>query len=127
VIFWKNFEREYMKFEVNEQNGKLIFSLNERRLDAQLASDLKGEFLIMCTSAIQELIIDLSAVEFCDSSGLSSLLFAERQMRENGGSVKLTGLTENVASLIKISQLDRVFSIHATVDEALSDENEGQS
>jgi anti-anti-sigma factor len=55
---------------------------------------------------------------------LSSLLFAERQMRENGGSVKLTGLTENVASLIKISQLDRVFSIHATVDEALSDENE---
>jgi len=51
---------------------------------------------------------------------LSSLLFAERQMRENGGSVKLAGLTENVASLIKISQLERVFSIHTTVEDAMS-------
>lgn len=109
-----------MKFDVKEKNGKIIFSLYEKRLDAQISADLKGEFLIICTSAISELIIDLSSVEFCDSSGLSSLLFAERQMRENGGSVKLAGLTENVASLIKISQLDRIFSIHATVEDAMA-------
>ncbi len=109
-----------MKFEVQEKNGKLILSLYEKRLNANLAPELKGEFLIICTSAIQELIIDMSTVEFCDSSGLSSLLFAERQMRENGGVVKLVGLTDNVASLIKISQLDRVFSIHSTIDEAMS-------
>lgn len=110
-----------MKFDVKENNGILIFSLNERRLDATIAADLKGEFLIICTSAIKELILDLRDVDFCDSSGLSSLLFAERQMRENGGKVKLAGLTDNVASLIKISQLDRVFSIHATVEDALAD------
>jgi anti-sigma B factor antagonist len=115
-----------MKFDVQEKNGILIFSLYEKRLDANLAADLKGEFLIMCTSAVKELVIDLSSVEFCDSSGLSSLLFAERQMRENGGSVKLAGLTESVASLIKISQLDRVFSIHPTVDEAISGGDEAQ-
>ncbi len=109
-----------MKFDVKEKNGKIIFSMYEKRLDAKLAAELKGEFLIICTSAINELIIDLSPVEFCDSSGLSSLLFAERQMRENGGSVKLAGLTENVASLIKISQLERVFSIHTTVEDAMS-------
>ncbi len=109
-----------MKFDVQEKNGKLILSLYEKRLDAKLAPDLKGEFLIICTSAIKELIIDLSEVQFCDSSGLSSLLFAERQMRENGGVVKLVGLTDNVASLIKISQLDRVFSIYTTVDEAMT-------
>lgn len=115
-----------MKFDVKEKNGVLIFSLFEKRLDANLAADLKGEFLIMCTSAIKELIIDLSPVEFCDSSGLSSLLFAERQMRENGGRVKLAGLTENVASLIKISQLDRVFSIHTTVEDAMTGGDEKQ-
>jgi anti-sigma B factor antagonist len=110
-----------MKFDVKEDNGTLIFSLNEKRLDATIAADLKGEFLIICTSAIKELIIDLGLVDFCDSSGLSSLLFAERQMRENGGRVKLAGLTDNVASLIKISQLDRVFLIYATIEDALAD------
>jgi anti-sigma B factor antagonist len=109
-----------MQFDVQEKNGILIFTLREQRLDTGIASDLKGEFLIICTSAIRELVIDLSAVEFCDSSGLSALLFAERQMRENGGSVKLAGLTNNVASLIKISQLDRIFPIHPSVDDALS-------
>lgn len=112
-----------MKFDVKEINGIFIFSLRERRLDAAIAPDLKGEFLIICTSAVKELIIDLGMVEFCDSSGLSALLFAERQMRENGGTVKLVGLTPNVTSLIKISQLDRVFSIHTTVEEAMSDDS----
>lgn len=108
-----------MNFEIEEKNGTLIFSLHEKRLDSDLAPDLKGEFLIICTSAIKELIINLSSVQFCDSSGLSALLFADRQMRENGGRVRLVGVTEQVASLMKISQLDRVFSIHSTVQEAL--------
>jgi len=115
-----------MKFEVKEKDGKLVLYLYEKRLDANLAPDLKGEFLIICTSAINELIIDMSTVEFCDSSGLSALLFAERQMRENGGVVRLVGLTDNVASLIKISQLDRVFAIHSSVDEAMTGGKEGE-
>lgn len=115
-----------MNFEVREDNGILIFTLYEKRLDANLAAALKGEFLIICTSAVKELVLDLSSVEFCDSSGLSSLLFAERQMRENGGRVKLAGLTNNVASLIKISQLDRVFSIYPTVDDALAGGDESR-
>jgi anti-anti-sigma regulatory factor len=58
-----------MKFDVKEENGTLIFSFNERRLDATIAADLKGEFLIICTSAIKEFIIDLASCDFCDSSG----------------------------------------------------------
>jgi anti-sigma B factor antagonist len=115
-----------MNFEVQETNGTLILSLYEKRLDTTVSSELKGEFLIICTSAIDQLIIDLSAVDFCDSSGLSALLFAERQMRENDGSVKLVGLTENVATLIKISQLDRIFAVYENVEEALADNQNEQ-
>ena len=61
----------------------------------------------------------MTDVEFCDSSGLSALLIAERKMRENGGVVQLAGLQKKVLSLIRISRLDRAFRIHDTVTKAL--------
>ena len=71
----------------------------------------KENFLVLCKPQLKELVIDLSNVEFCDSSGLSALLIAERKMRENGGTVKLVGVHKKVLSLIKISHLDRAFQI----------------
>jgi anti-sigma B factor antagonist len=50
-------------------------------------------------------------VEFCDSSGLSALLIAERKMKEHGGKVRLINVHKKVAALLKISMLDRLFEI----------------
>jgi anti-sigma B factor antagonist len=60
---------------------------------------------------VQSLVIDLGEVDFCDSSGLSALLIAERKMKEHGGTVKLIHVHKKVSSLLKISMLDRVFEI----------------
>ncbi|HWP83462.1 MAG TPA: STAS domain-containing protein [Bacteroidota bacterium] len=108
-----------MEFEVKRNGSAVVFKLKERRLDAGISPDLKGEFLILCTPGTKSLVIDLSDVEFCDSSGLSALLIAERRMRENGGTVKLAGLQKKVLNLVRISHLDRAFSIHDTVAKAL--------
>lgn len=108
-----------MQFDVKRNGAAVVFKLKERRLDASISPEMKGEFLILCTPQTTDLIIDLSDVEFCDSSGLSALLIAERRMRENGGSVKLAGLQKKVLNLIRISHLDRAFSIHDTVAKAL--------
>jgi anti-sigma B factor antagonist len=67
---------------------------------------------------LKELVIDLSDVEFCDSTGLSALLIAERKMRENNGKVKLVGVQKKVLSLLKISHLDRTFQIFDTLAKA---------
>lgn len=108
-----------MQFDVKRNGSAVVFKLKERRLDASISPDLKGEFLILCTPQTSELILDLSEVEFCDSSGLSALLIAERRMRENGGLVKLAALQKKVLNLIRISHLDRAFGIHDTVAKAL--------
>jgi anti-sigma B factor antagonist len=50
-------------------------------------------------------------VEFCDSSGLSALLIADRKMKEHGGSVRLLNVHKKVSALLRISMLDRVFEI----------------
>lgn len=107
-----------MNFDVKKQGKATILRIKESRLDAAVSAELKGEFLILCTPETKELVVDMTDVEFCDSSGLSALLIAERKMRETGGVVKLAGLHKKVLTLIKISHLDRAFAIYDTVAKA---------
>lgn len=101
-----------MKFEVEKNGRSVTLKLKERKLDSSISPELKGQFLILCKPKVESLIVDLKEVEFCDSSGLSALLIAERKMKEHGGNVVLRNVHKKVVSLIKISMLDRVFEIH---------------
>jgi len=107
-----------MHVEVRKNGAATVLKVKEQKLDASVSPDLKGEFLVVCKPQLKELVIDLTNVEFCDSSGLSALLIAERKMRENGGVVKLAGVHKKVLSLIKISHLDRAFQIYDSVAKA---------
>ena len=100
-----------MKFEIQKNGASVVFKLKERKLDSSIAPELKGEFLLLCKPKIDTLVIDLGDVEFCDSSGLSALLIADRKMKEHEGKVKLARVHKKVAGLLKISMLDRVFEI----------------
>jgi anti-sigma B factor antagonist len=107
-----------MKLETKKSATATVLKVRERKLDANVASELKGEFLLLCKPQLKELILDLTDVEFCDSSGLSALLIADRKMREHDGVVKLAGVQKKVLNLIKISHLDRAFLIYDTVAKA---------
>ena len=107
-----------MQFETKKKGNTTILKVHERRLDATTSPELKGKFLLLCKPPMKELIIDLSSVEFCDSTGLSALLIAERQMRETSGRVKLVGIQKSILSLLKISHLDRTFQIFSSMAKA---------
>jgi len=107
-----------MKFDVTKNGTTAVLTIKERKLDVSISPELKGEFILLCRPQLKSLIVDLSEVEFCDSSGLSALLIAERQMRQNGGQVKLVGVHKKVLSMLKISQLDKVFQLYDTVAKA---------
>jgi anti-anti-sigma factor len=82
---------------------------------------LKGELLILCSSGIEVLFVDMGEVNYCDSTGLSALLLAHREMKNNQGYAILVGLSDKVAALVEIAQLDRVLYIYPTREEALAD------
>ena len=103
-----------MKFDVQKDGTSIVFKLKERKLDSSISSELKGEFLLLCKPKVDRLVIDMADVDFCDSSGLSALLIADRKMKEHGGAVKLINVHKKVGSLLKISMLDRVFDIKET-------------
>lgn len=110
-----------MKFDVTKNGTSAVLVLKERKLDVSVSPELKGEFILLCRPQLKTLVVDLSEVEFCDSSGLSALLIADRQMRQHGGIVKLVGVHKKVLALLKISQLDKVFPIFDSIAKAEKD------
>ena len=109
-----------MKFDVKEKDGATILTIKERKIDAAVSGELKAEFLVLAKpKATGKLIVDLKAVEFCDSSGLSALLIADRTMKAHGGTVHLVNAHKKIVDLLKMSHLDHVFNFHKTVAEAM--------
>jgi len=103
-------------FETENRRGHTILRLNMEKLDSQVSSQVKAEFMVVCQSPLKKLIVDMSPIKSCDSSGLSSLLVAERLMRELKGEIHLIIPNPDVRNLFKITQLEKVFSIHAMAD-----------
>lgn len=113
---------ENVNFELKKIDDIAIFKLNESRFDAPIAGIVKGEFTILLhTEEWSKFVVDLSDVEYCDSSGLSAILLAFRILQSNGGHIRLANPSKNVRTLIEISQLDRVLPIFDTVDSAIED------
>jgi anti-anti-sigma factor len=107
-----------MNFSVDKENSLSIFTLHDSRLDTSNASDMKSELLVVCQSQIDVLILDLSEVTFCDSSGLSAILLAERLMRERDGGVIVVDVNGKVKSLFEIARLTDVIPLTDTVEAA---------
>jgi anti-sigma B factor antagonist len=65
-------------------------------------------------------VIDLSDVEFMDSTGLGSMLSCLRIVKSKGGSLRLCNLTPEVEQLFEMVMMDRVFEIFPTTEAALA-------
>jgi anti-sigma B factor antagonist len=65
------------------------------------------------------MVIDLSSVEFIDSTGLSVLLNALRRVTRAGGRMALVCTNPTVLRLFEITRLDSTFDIHAKLGPAV--------
>lgn len=68
----------------------------------------------------KHIVIDLSQVSSMNSSGLGTLINALQVMRQNGGDLKLCGISQKVRTIFSITKLISVFDIHATVEDAIA-------
>lgn len=84
-----------------------------RRLDASIAEPLTQAFAAAARSGSVRFVIDLSAVDFMDSAGLGSLVFFRKRLGAQG-QVVIAGAQQEVATILKITHLDRVFRLIPT-------------
>ncbi|PWH81431.1 STAS domain-containing protein [Brumimicrobium oceani] len=107
-----------MNFKVLNKADYSIISSAVDKLNLSNASELKSTILEINKANVSNIIIDLKATSYCDSSGLSALLSANRLCKNSNGQFILTGLNANVKKMIEIAQLHRVLSITETLEEA---------
>jgi anti-anti-sigma factor len=78
------------------------------------------EQLLELLRAASHLILDLSAVEHADASGLAVLVGSGRRARLLGGSLRLAAPSPEVARILSATGMDQHFKIFPTVRAAIT-------
>ena len=113
---------DYQLLDVSAVAGRTIARLTVREIEETKIQDLAKEF----SSLVEQvgagtLVVDLGAVSFLTSSSIGVLIAMLKRTRAHGGQMKLCGLRPEIRELFAITQIDRVFEIHARVEDALPD------
>ncbi len=108
-----------MEIETRLEDAVLLAKPLSKRLDAGNAPDFKSHLVDYILQEHLHIAIDLSDVEFMDSSGLSALLSTLKTIGDRGRLV-LFGIGPTVGKLLSITRLDRgVFEIHENRQSAI--------
>lgn len=89
-------------------------------VDVYSAPALSERINEILDSGSRRIVVDLSAVEFIDSTGLGALVGGHNRARDLGGELLLVCTVERVIKLLRITGLNDVFTIKSSVDEALA-------
>ncbi len=108
-----------MEFKIEKLEKYTVIQVMEEKLDTNVAPSLKSELVLISGKGEKNIILDLSNCRYCDSSGLSAILVANRLCKNASGTFVLTGLNDAVDRLITISQLDTVLNIAYSTEEAV--------
>lgn len=98
-----------------------IITVNASRIDAAMAIQFKEDMREHGANGPARVILDLSAVDFIDSSGLGAIVAAMKQLGDERR-LDLAGLTPTVEKVFRLTRMDTVFNLFASLDEALSTE-----
>jgi anti-sigma B factor antagonist len=100
-----------------EEGGALLFKLRGS-LDLATAPTVRAALTEAADAGPHDLIVDLTQLEFLDSTGLGVLIGAHRRAAEHGGSFRLIIGDGAIARLLNITGLIGVFGVYRSLDDA---------
>ncbi|WUH89602.1 STAS domain-containing protein [Streptomyces sp. NBC_00433] len=107
------------KVTVVEQRGRLTVAAISGELDFTSAA----EAYVRVTSLLRDhpdLILDLSGVTFCDSTGFNALLRLRRRVMESDGRLALAAPPAQIGRLLTLVGADIAFALYSTTAEAVA-------
>jgi anti-sigma B factor antagonist len=93
----------------------------EGRLNMVAAPGLKSQLDELVRSGKTRIVVDLDQVTFIDSSGLGALISGLKATRQAGGDLRIAEVPEQVLTVLRLTNLDRVLRAHPTVADASHD------
>jgi anti-sigma B factor antagonist len=108
-----------MKLSDFEENGVAVLEPKGKIMggpDATILHDKLHEFI---EKGVKKVVVDMSKVEWMNSTGLGILISGLTTIRNNQGDLKLANVTGKIQSLLTITKLITVFEAFDSVEEAI--------
>ncbi|MCV3270225.1 STAS domain-containing protein [Roseobacter sinensis] len=109
-----------MQLSAKTEEQLRIVSVLGSRIDAAVALEFKDAMRIQTEDGPDTVVLDLSEVQFIDSSGLGAIVASMKTLGANR-KMALAGLTPTVERVFQLTRMDSVFSVFSTLDSALAE------
>ncbi|MGD9602100.1 MAG: STAS domain-containing protein [Gammaproteobacteria bacterium] len=107
-----------MSYKVRKEGG---FAIVELQGDIDLSCSPEARKVILeSLAARQSTLVDMSAVTYIDSSGVASLVEGYQTAKKKSLEFGLLGVSDAAMSVLELARLDKVFPIHASLQERLA-------
>jgi anti-anti-sigma regulatory factor len=108
-----------MKFSVDKHDKYVTLKLKEPKFTNDNAPGLKSELYLLNAEGFKNIIVDLSQVKECtDAQDLSCLLVGDRLCKSAGGLFIVTGINDQLAPIIELSNIFQSVTFVNTMAEA---------
>ena len=108
-----------MRFEESKVGSVLVAKVLDARIAADVAPRFKQGLAEFMSQGNHTIVIDLGAVTFIDSSGLGALVSSLKAVGQDGDLV-VSGARGAVASMFKLTRMDKVFRMFASSEDAVA-------
>ncbi|MEW5922388.1 MAG: STAS domain-containing protein [Candidatus Zixiibacteriota bacterium] len=102
-----------------EQSGVIVLEPKGKIMGGPDATILHERLHELIEQGKKKFVIDLSRVEWMNSTGLGILISGLTTLRNNNGELKIANVTEKIKSLLIITKLATVFEAYDTVEDAI--------
>lgn len=107
-----------MEISCEQIIGGVVARVVDARIDAAVAISFKERMREVLGSGDGRIILDLTSVEFLDSSGLGAVV-AVMKLAGPDRKLELASLSPTVAKVFRLTRMDQVFTIHDAVPNSL--------
>ena len=108
-----------MKITIEKIGDVTVATIPGDSLDASNAKEFKCD-IAPILEANGKVLLDMSSLQFVDSSGLGAVLSCLRLLKSKGGDLFLCGMTRPVRTLFELVRLNKIFDIFSTREEAMA-------
>ncbi|HEY1975547.1 MAG TPA: STAS domain-containing protein [Candidatus Baltobacteraceae bacterium] len=116
--------QDELTIDLRTEDGgdQLIFRLRGS-LDLATSPTVRAALMDATEKGKRHIVVDLTQLEFLDSTGLGALIGAHRRASEHDGSLRLIVSDGPIARLLNITGLIRVLSVYHTLEDAKNDQS----
>ncbi|MGC9973574.1 MAG: STAS domain-containing protein [Bryobacteraceae bacterium] len=108
-----------MKIEANKAGKILVIRILEARFGADAVDSFNQQVLPLIREGNPAILLDLSEVNFLDSSGLAAMVTCLKA-QDGSGHLAVCGVRESVASLFRLTRMDRILRFFPTSEEGVA-------